>query len=576
MNKKINQSDLDAIRSSLGNRSIVLVGLMGAGKTTIGRRLAQRLNLTFRDADHEIEKAAGMSVSDIFAQHGQEHFRAGERKVIARLLESGPQVLATGGGAYMDAQTRKAIDNKAICIWLDCDLKLLMKRVRKRGGRPLLKAPDPEAVMKALIDERYPIYAKANVRVNSRDTTHNAIVNDTVRALINHFKNGTQPKMNHSTPKTPNFDGAATVNVNLGERSYPIHIGEGLLAKAGEIITPLLSRPKIVIVTDENVAKLHLSALKASLTQAKIDSTAIILPPGEATKSYEKLQYLCDALLEADVERNDIVVAFGGGVIGDLAGFAAAILRRGVNFVQIPTSLLAQVDSSVGGKTGINSKHGKNLVGAFHQPLAVIIDIALLDTLPPRELASGYAEVAKYGLLGDIKFFEWLEENASSIFAGNAQSRITAISKSCEAKADTVARDEKEGGVRALLNLGHTFGHALEGATGYGDRLLHGEGVSIGMVLAFRFCEKTGLVEKGTSERVEKHLASVGLPITMADIKGDLPSAERLVDYMRQDKKASGGKLVFVLANAIGDTFVAKDVNESDILTFMKEELAKR
>ena len=573
MNKKISQSNLEEIRSCLGNKSIVLVGLMGAGKTTIGRRLAQRLNLPFRDADHEIEKAAGMSVSDIFAQHGEQHFRDGERKVIARLLESGPQVLATGGGAYMDAQTRQEITDKAICIWLDCDLKLLMKRVRKRGGRPLLKAPDPEAVMQSLMDERYPVYAKSNIKIISRDTTHNAIVNDTIRALLNYFESGKPVQMNN---QKPDIDGAATVNVDLGERSYPIHIGEGLLAKAGEIIAPLLARPKVVIVTDENVAKLHLTSLQTSLKNADIESTAIILPPGETTKSYENLQFLCDSLLQADVERNDIVVAFGGGVIGDIAGFAAAILRRGVNFVQIPTSLLAQVDSSVGGKTGINSKHGKNLIGAFHQPLAVIIDIALLDTLPPREFASGYAEVAKYGLLGDIGFFEWLEVNAKSLFDGNAQSRITAISKSCQAKADTVARDEKEGGVRALLNLGHTFGHALEGATGYSDRLLHGEGVSIGMVLAFRFCEKTGLVKKGTSRRVENHLASVGLPITLADIKGDLPPAQKLVEYMRQDKKASGGKLVFVLANGIGDSFVAKDVNESDILSFMNEELAKR
>ncbi|HFC04435.1 MAG TPA: 3-dehydroquinate synthase, partial [Rhizobiales bacterium] len=302
----------------------------------------------------------------------------------------------------------------------------------------------------------------------------------------------------------------------------------------------------------------------------------IIMPPGEGTKSYDNFSFLCDALLENDVERNDIIIAFGGGVIGDLAGFAAAVLRRGVNFIQIPTSLLAQVDSSVGGKTGINSRHGKNLVGAFHQPLAVIADIALLDTLPPRELASGYAEVAKYGLLGDIDFFEWLEENAGSLFAGDGQARIKAISKSCEAKADIVARDEKESGVRALLNLGHTFGHALEGATGYGQRLLHGEGVAIGTVLAFRFSETSGLIEKGAAKRVEAHFTSVGLPATLSDIKGDLPDAETLVNYMRQDKKASGGKLVFVLASQIGDTFVAKNVSESDILAFMAEELQNR
>lgn len=377
------------------------------------------------------------------------------------------------------------------------------------------------------------------------------------------------------TQNSPHND-AACVPVDLGERSYDIHIGEGLLKKTGNIIAPLLSRPKTVIVTDENVARLHLATLQDSLSSRAIEHSAIILPAGESTKSYEKFSFLCDALLENDVERSDVIVAFGGGVIGDLAGFAAAVLRRGVNFVQIPTSLLAQVDSSVGGKTGINSRHGKNLVGAFHQPLAVIADISLLDTLPPRELAAGYAEVAKYGLLGDAGFFEWLEKNAHALFAGNGQVRITAISKSCEAKADIVARDEKESGVRALLNLGHTFGHALEGATGYGARLLHGEGVAIGTVLAFRFSEKLSLVAPGTAKRVQAHFAGLGMPATLSDIDGDLPDAETLVDFMRQDKKASGGKLVFVLVRNIGDTFVAKDVSESDILTFMREELEKR
>ena len=382
--------------------------------------------------------------------------------------------------------------------------------------------------------------------------------------------------MTTNMPAPQTTPDAAHVEVDLGQRSYTIHIGEGILKDAGTIIAPLLARPKTVIVSDENVAKLHLSTLQQSLDASAIEHTSIILPPGEATKSYEKFSFLCDALLEKDVERNDIIIAFGGGVIGDLAGFAASVLRRGVNFIQIPTSLLAQVDSSVGGKTGINSRHGKNLVGAFHQPLAVIADIALLDTLPARHLASGYAEVAKYGLLGDIEFFKWLEDNASSLFAGDGQVRIKAISKSCEAKADIVARDEKENGVRALLNLGHTFGHALEGATGYGERLLHGEGVAIGTVLAFRFSQKLGLVTPDAAKRVEAHYSAIGLPTSLADISGDLPDAQTLVNYMRQDKKASGGKLVFVLANHIGDTFVAKDVAESDILNFMREELQNR
>jgi 3-dehydroquinate synthase len=367
-----------------------------------------------------------------------------------------------------------------------------------------------------------------------------------------------------------------SVPVSLGARSYEIAIGEGLLARAGEIVAPLLKRPMTAIVTDENVAAAHLAALERALAAHGIRSTAIIMPPGEGTKSFKHLAELCDRLLAAGIERRDRIIAFGGGVIGDLAGFAAAILRRGVDFIQIPTTLLSQVDSSVGGKTGINSSHGKNLIGAFHQPLAVITDISLLNTLPRRELASGYAEVAKYGLLGDAGFFEWLEGAASAIMRGDSQARIHAIRKSCEAKARIVAEDETETGVRALLNLGHTFGHALESATGYSSRLLHGEGVSIGMVQAFRFSERQKLCPAGTAERVASHLKSVGLPVHASQIPGALPPPATLLDIMRQDKKAQGGRLTFILARGIGDTFIAKDVADHDVLDFLTEDLRQR
>ena len=362
------------------------------------------------------------------------------------------------------------------------------------------------------------------------------------------------------------------VPVALGNRSYEITIGENLLQHSGALIAPLLKRPLTAIVTDENVARLHLETLTASLTASGIRSTAIIMPAGEATKSFTQLATLCDKLLAAGIERRDRIIALGGGVIGDLAGFAAAILRRGVDFIQIPTSLLAQVDSSVGGKTGINSVHGKNLIGAFHQPVAVITDTGLLDTLPRRELASGYAEVAKYGLLGDSGFFEWLEGAASAIMRGDSQARIHAIRKSCEAKAEIVAADETETGVRALLNLGHTFGHALEAATGYSQRLLHGEGVSIGMVQAFRFSERQKLCAAGTAERVARHLKSVGLPVHSSEIPGDLPSPAALVDIMHQDKKAQGGKLTFILARGIGEAFIARDVDSAAVIDFLKED----
>ena len=365
-----------------------------------------------------------------------------------------------------------------------------------------------------------------------------------------------------------------SVPVNLADRSYNISIGQNLIVNSGSLVAPLLKRPFTVIVTDENVAKAHLSTLEKSLSDSNIETKSIILPAGEATKSYKYLAELCDGLLAAGVERRDIVIALGGGVIGDLTGFAASVLRRGVSFIQIPTSLLAQVDSSVGGKTGINSALGKNLIGAFHQPIAVFADLDVLNTLPKRQRAAGYAEVAKYGLLGDATFFNWLDNNVETIITGgnDVSAMAHAVQTSCAMKARIVAEDETETGVRALLNLGHTFGHALEAATAYSDRLLHGEAVAIGMVQAFKFSERLGHCAMGTHERVVKHLKRAGLPTHSSEIPGTLPPKERLLELMRQDKKAVGGKLTFILARSIGETFIAKNVAESDVLSFLKQD----
>ncbi|MGB7204855.1 MAG: 3-dehydroquinate synthase, partial [Anderseniella sp.] len=341
----------------------------------------------------------------------------------------------------------------------------------------------------------------------------------------------------------------------------------------GEMIAPLLKRPTSLIVTDENVAHHHLKTLTASLDKVGIAHSSIILPAGEATKSYAHLAQVCDGIIAAGMERNDRIIAFGGGVIGDLAGFAASIVRRGMDFIQIPTSLLAQVDSSVGGKTGINSPYGKNLVGAFHQPVAVLADIALLNTLPQRELAAGYAEVVKYGLLGDAGFFNWLEDNGQRVFTDDPQARVHAIRTSCQAKAAIVARDEKETGDRALLNLGHTFGHALESATGYGDKLLHGEGVAIGMAQAFRFSEQLGICTPGAAARMETHLKSVGLPTSVTHIRQHLPDARKLVEIMRQDKKADAGRINFVLVKDIGHAYIDKTIEEDGLIKFLEAEL---
>ncbi len=361
------------------------------------------------------------------------------------------------------------------------------------------------------------------------------------------------------------------VHVPLGERAYDILIGPGLIASAGGEIGSRLKGRKAAIITDEHVAPLYLDALKASLDAAGIASAAVVLPAGEKTKSFEHLINVCDKVLEARVERNDYVITLGGGVIGDLSGFAAGIVRRGVRFVQVPTSLLAQVDSSVGGKTGINSRHGKNLIGVFHQPDLVLADTDVLNSLSEREFRAGYAEVAKYGLIDKPDFFAWLENNWQAVFAGGS-ARIEAIAVSCQAKADVVVADERENGQRALLNLGHTFGHALEAATAYdSSRLVHGEGVSIGMVLAHEFSARMNLASPDDARRVEAHLKAVGLPTRMSEIPGTLPPAEVLMDAIAQDKKVKGGKLTFILTRGIGQSFVADDVPASEVISFLKE-----
>jgi 3-dehydroquinate synthase len=366
-----------------------------------------------------------------------------------------------------------------------------------------------------------------------------------------------------------------TVRVDLDDRGYDIRVGGGLLERAGEHIAPLLRRPFAVIVTDQHVAARHLDTLKRALALKNIGCEAVILPPGEKQKSYAGFEQLCEALLALKIERRDHLIALGGGVVGDLVGFAASVLRRGMDFIQVPTSLLAQVDSSVGGKTAINSRQGKNLIGAFHQPRLVLADVALLDTLPPRELRAGYAEVVKYGLLGDADFYAWLEQNGAKLLAGDLGLRTEAVARCCAHKARIVAADEREEGERALLNLGHTFGHALEAETGYSQRLLHGEGVAVGMALAFRLSAALGLCGHELAPRVEAHLADSGLPAKLADVDGARAFAPRvLLEHMKQDKKVRDGKLVFILAEAIGRAVQKNDVLPQVVETLLAEQLA--
>jgi 3-dehydroquinate synthase len=366
------------------------------------------------------------------------------------------------------------------------------------------------------------------------------------------------------------------VHVALPDRAYDVEIGPDLLGQAGAFVAPLLRRPRVAVISDETVASLHLETLRAGLAAEDITMEALLLPAGEATKCWAQLTRCVEWLLDQQVERGDVVVAFGGGVIGDLVGFAAAVLRRGVRFVQIPTSLLAQVDSSVGGKTGINTRHGKNLVGAFHQPSLVLADTAVLGTLQPRDFLAGYGEVVKYGLLGDADFFDWLEVQGPALASGDSAARVEAVRRAVQMKADIVVRDETEQGERALLNLGHTFGHALEAATGYSERLLHGEGVAIGCTLAFELSARMGLCAQESPSRVRAHLAEMGMKVDLADIDGDLPDAEALLALMGQDKKVVDGQLRFILARGIGEAFVTGDVARSDVLALLRDALAQR
>ncbi|MDP2622075.1 MAG: 3-dehydroquinate synthase [Hyphomicrobiales bacterium] len=367
----------------------------------------------------------------------------------------------------------------------------------------------------------------------------------------------------------------AEITIDLGPRSYPILIGAGLLAEAGRLIATHAPARRAMVITDETVCRLHGGALEKSLAAAGLPASVITIAPGEASKSFAETERVSRAVLGAGIERGDLVVAFGGGVVGDLAGFVAGIVRRGIRVVQIPTTLLAQVDSSVGGKTGINTAEGKNLIGLFHQPSLVVADIDLLNTLAPRQLRAGYAEVVKYGLIGDAPFFEWLEGHVDALLAGDGALRVEAVRVSCAAKAAIVAADEREHGGRALLNLGHTFGHALEAATGYSDRMIHGEGVAIGMCLAFALSAELGFCKPAVATRVSAHLARAGLPTHISDIPAALPDAAGLIGLMQQDKKMSAGRPIFILARGIGRAFICGDVPVDRLQAFLETKLKR-
>ena len=539
----------------LAGRSIVLVGLMGAGKTSIGRRVAARLGTPFRDADIEIELAAGCSIPELFRRYGEQDFRDGERRVIRRLLANDPLVLATGGGAFMDAGTRAAIRADGVSVWLRCKLPTLVRRVASRNNRPLLQNGDPVEILGRLMEQRHPVYAEADIVVDCGDEPPDFTTSKVLQALHN-------------------WRPPRRLAVTLDSAAYDVVVGDGLLARAGALLAPVIPQKRAVVVTDATVAALHLPALLHGLAQTGIAAQQIVVPPGEASKSMASYARVVDGLLDAGVERRTTVIALGGGVVGDLAGFAAATTLRGLPFVQVPTTLLAQVDSSVGGKTGINTAHGKNLVGAFHQPRLVLADTGTLGTLHGRELRAGYAEVVKAGLIGDAAFFDWCEEHGAALTAGDREVQAEAILRACAFKAAVVGDDEREerpADGRALLNLGHTFGHALEAEVGYGGALLHGEAVAVGLGLAFRLSAQLGLCSPGDAVRVAEHLNTVGLPSEPGMLNRRF-SASRLIANMRRDKKMRDGALHFVLARGIGQAFTSADVPAGAVVDLLRAE----
>jgi shikimate kinase/3-dehydroquinate synthase len=540
---------------ALAGRSIVLVGLMGAGKTSIGRRLAARLGLPFCDADTEIERAAGCTIPEVFARYGEPAFRDGERRVIRRLLSGPPIVLASGGGAFMDPATRATVREQAVSVWLRCALPVLLRRVAGRDHRPLLNQGDPAEILARLMAIRHPVYAEADIAVDCGDESAEA----TTSRVMNEILSWRAPKR---------------LAVTLAATRYDVVIGDGLLERAGALLAPVLPQKRAFVVTDAAVAPLHLRRLLDGLAATAIEAQAMTVASGEASKGFDTYAAVVDALLEAGVERRTTVIALGGGVVGDLAGFAAATTLRGLPFVQIPTTLLAQVDSSVGGKTGINTKRGKNLVGAFHQPRMVLADTATLATLPPRELRAGYAEIVKAGLIGDRGLFDWCVRHGAEVVAGLPEAQGEAILRACAFKAAVVGDDEREekpSDGRALLNLGHTFGHALEAEYGYDGGILHGEAVAVGIGLAFRLSARLGLCAAADAAAVTGHLAAVGLPAELRGLNRRF-SAGRLAAHMRRDKKMQDGRLKFVLARGIGDAFTSSDVPEEAVLNLLAEE----
>jgi len=532
---------------------------MGAGKTTIGRMLARRLGMTFADSDHEIEARTGASVPWIFEIEGEASFRRREADMIRELTAGSGLVLATGGGAVLNPESRRLLAERGTVVYLRASVNSILARTSHDKNRPLLQTADPRRKLEDLTAQREPLYREiADLVID----TGRPNVQSMVQTILDQMAALEAGRQRSKARTNMNEQACISLNVDLGERSYPILIGRGLLDD-GALLTRHIGAGsgKVAIVTNTTIAPLYLDKVAAPLRAAGREVVTIVLPDGEEHKNWQSLNLVFDALLANKCDRKTTLVALGGGVIGDLTGYAAASYMRGVPFVQIPTTLLSQVDSSVGGKTGINHPLGKNMIGAFYQPRAVIADTATLDTLPERELSAGLAEVIKHGAILDLSFFEWIEANIGKLVARDHAALAHAILRSCEIKADVVKRDEREGGLRAVLNFGHTFGHAIENGLGYGE-WLHGEAVGCGMVMAADLSHRLGLLDADSALRVRRLVKAAGLPVEAPDL-----GAERWIELMEVDKKNEGGAIKFILLKPLGSPSITGAPQEQLLAT---------
>lgn len=558
---------LQPIQKKLGNANIILVGMMGAGKTTVGKALANSLGKEFIDSDHEIQERTGVKIPVIFEIEGEAGFRKRESEVLIELVKKKNIVLATGGGAVLSQENRQILQRGGIVIYLRASVNDLYRRTRHDKNRPLLQTQNLFARLNELYIQRDALYREtAHVIIDSGKQGVRYLIQKLINKLLsinihNIFRNSHQ-----NTMQTISVDFTTASE----KRSYEIHIGHGVLEQI-DLILACLPQKRVAIVSNTTIAPLYLEKLRSALEKQGVACVPIILPDGEIHKNWETLNLIFDALLTNHCERNTTILALGGGVIGDLTGFAAATYLRGVPFIQIPTTLLAQVDSSVGGKTGINHQLGKNMIGAFYQPRMVLTDSATLNTLPDRELRAGIAEIIKYGLIRDPAFFDWLEQNMRRLLARDPFVLNEAIQRSCENKAEIVATDEKEKGVRALLNLGHTFGHAIENGMGYGV-WLHGEAVAVGTVMAAELSRRMRLISEADVTRIRKIFVQAELPVTAPKMP-----PERYLQLMLLDKKVDAGKTRFILLNRIGEAVMRADIPSTalteTILACMTDEI---